>query len=402
MPKHLAILGSTGSIGTQALEVVRQHPDRFVVEVLTARNSVDLLIKQAIEFKPNAVVISNELHYGKLKTALDPYDIKVFAGDKSVAEVVTFDTVDMVLTALVGYAGLLPTLKAIQNGKHIALANKETLVVAGALVTEAAFKNKVMLLPVDSEHSAIFQCLAGERVNKPVKLILTGSGGPFRTFSQDMFENITPQMALKHPTWQMGPKITVDSASLMNKGLEVIEAHWLFSMKPQDIQVVIHPQSIVHSAVEFADGSVKAQLGLPDMRLPIRYALSYPERLNSPDPKFDFFNYSSLTFEKPDVVKFRNLALAFRSIDQGGNMPCVLNASNEVAVKAFLTEQISFPAMSDLIEDCLNSMPFIDRPNLEQIIETDKETRRWAEEWLKSKKSQHSVSSFVEYKNNNQ
>lgn len=382
MPKHLAILGSTGSIGTQALEVVRQHPDRFVVEVLTARDSVDLLIKQAIEFKPNAVVISNESHYKKLRDALDCHDIKVFAGEQSVADVVTFETVDMVLTALVGYAGLLPTLKAIQHGKHIALANKETLVVAGALVTEAAFRNKVMLLPVDSEHSAIFQCLAGERVNKPVKLILTGSGGPFRTFTDAMFESITPEMALKHPTWQMGPKITIDSASLMNKGLEVIEAHWLFSIPANNIQVVIHPQSIIHSAVEFADGSVKAQLGLPDMRLPIRYALSYPERLVSPDPKFDFFNYSSLTFEKPDTVKFRNLALAFNAIDQGGNMPCILNAANEIAVKAFLLGRIGFFAMSDLIEDCMDRVSFIDKPDLDQIIETDKVTRELAESLL--------------------
>lgn len=382
MPKHLAILGSTGSIGTQALEVVRQHPDRFVVEVLTARDSVDLLIKQAIEFKPNAVVISNELHYRKLRDALDRHDIKVFAGEQSVADVVTFETVDMVLTALVGYAGLLPTLKAIQHGKHIALANKETLVVAGALVTEAAYRNKVMLLPVDSEHSAIFQCLAGERVNKPVKLILTGSGGPFRTFTDTMFDNITPEMALKHPTWQMGPKITIDSASLMNKGLEVIEAHWLFSIPAKDIQVVIHPQSIVHSAVEFTDGSVKAQLGLPDMRLPIRYALSYPERLVSPDPRFDFFNYSSLTFEKPDTVKFRNLALAFNAINQGGNMPCILNASNEVAVKSFLQGKIGFFAMSDLIEDCMQRVSFMAKPDLDQIIETDKATRQLAESLL--------------------
>ncbi len=382
MPKHLAILGSTGSIGTQALEVVRQHPDRFVVEVLTARDSVDLLIKQAIEFKPNAVVISNELHYRKLKDALDRHDIKVFAGEQSVADVVTFETVDMVLTALVGYAGLLPTLKAIQHGKHIALANKETLVVAGALVTEAAYRNKVMLLPVDSEHSAIFQCLAGERVNKPVKLILTGSGGPFRTFTDTMFDNITPEMALKHPTWQMGPKITIDSASLMNKGLEVIEAHWLFSIPAKDIQVVIHPQSIVHSAVEFSDGSVKAQLGLPDMRLPIRYALSYPERLVSPDPRFDFFNYSSLTFEKPDTVKFRNLALAFNAINQGGNMPCILNAANEIAVKGFLQGKIGFFAMSDLIEDCMQRVSFMAKPDLDQIIETDKVTRQLAESLL--------------------
>lgn len=383
MPKHLAILGSTGSIGTQALEVVRQHPDRFVVEVLTARDSVDLLIKQAIEFKPNAVVISNELHYRKLRDALDRHDIKVFAGEQSVADVVTFETVDMVLTALVGYAGLLPTLKAIQHGKHIALANKETLVVAGALVTEAAYRNKVMLLPVDSEHSAIFQCLAGERVNKPVKLILTGSGGPFRTFTDEMFESITPEMALKHPTWQMGPKITIDSASLMNKGLEVIEAHWLFSIPAKDIQVVIHPQSIVHSAVEFTDGSVKAQLGLPDMRLPIRYALSYPERLVSPDPRFDFFNYSSLTFEKPDTVKFRNLALAFNAISQGGNMPCILNAANEVAVKSFLQGKIGFFAMSDLIEDCMQRVSFMAKPDLDQIIETDKVTRQLAESLLR-------------------
>mgnify|MGYP002344581293 FL=1 len=383
MPKHLAILGSTGSIGTQALEVVRQHPDRFVVEVLTARDSVDLLIKQAIEFKPNAVVISNELHYRKLRDALDRHDIKVFAGEQSVADVVTFETVDMVLTALVGYAGLLPTLKAIQHGKHIALANKETLVVAGALVTEAAYRNKVMLLPVDSEHSAIFQCLAGERVNKPVKLILTGSGGPFRTFTDEMFESITPEMALKHPTWQMGPKITIDSASLMNKGLEVIEAHWLFSIPAKDIQVVIHPQSIVHSAVEFTDGSVKAQLGLPDMRLPIRYALSYPERLVSPDPRFDFFNYSSLTFEKPDTVKFRNLALAFNAINQGGNMPCILNAANEVAVKSFLQGKIGFFAMSDLIEDCMQRVSFMAKPDLDQIIETDKVTRQLAESLLR-------------------
>jgi 1-deoxy-D-xylulose-5-phosphate reductoisomerase len=377
-PKRIAILGSTGSIGTQALEVIKTHPENFVVEVLSAQNNADLLIAQAIVFQPNVVVIANESLYDKVSAALVNQPIKVYAGNEALAQVVQMDSIDLVLTALVGYAGLKPTLKAIEARKTIALANKETLVVAGALVTEMALHNTVNIYPVDSEHSAIFQCLTGEFNNPIEKIILTASGGPFRGKDKNFLETVTKAQALKHPTWTMGGKITIDSASLMNKGLEVIEAKWLFNLQASQIEVVVHPQSIVHSLVQFEDGSIKAQLGLPDMRLPIQYALSYPDRLKSNFPRFDFQNYPQLTFEKPDIQTFKNLALAFEALHQGGNMPCVLNAANEIAVAAFLEDKISFLAMSDLIEKCLQKITFIALPSYEDYVQTDIETRKLA------------------------
>jgi 1-deoxy-D-xylulose-5-phosphate reductoisomerase len=379
MPKHIAILGSTGSIGRQCLEVIRAHPGQFVVEVLTARTDAVNLITQAIEFRPNAVVIVDEKFYPEVHHALNPLDIKVFTGEESLAQVVEFDDIDMVLTALVGYVGLKPTLNAIRAGKHIALANKETLVVAGELVTSMAARYKVNILPVDSEHSAIFQCLAGERLNKVEKIILTGSGGPFRGKSIDFLEKVSVEEALKHPVWSMGRKITIDSASLMNKGLEVIEASWLFSLKPEQIEVIIHPQSIIHSMVQFEDGSIKAQMGLPDMRLPIQYALAYPVRLPSSFDRFDFYKYPEFTFEQPDLRVFRNLTLAYEALRIGGNSPCILNAANEVVVEAFLRKKISFLQMPDIIEHCLRKIGTNRGGTLEDFIETDKETRIMAE-----------------------
>ena len=344
--KHIAILGSTGSIGTQALEVIAAHPESFEVEVLTAQNNADLLIEQAKKFNPNAVVIVNEDSYSKVKEALLPLNIKVFAGENALSSVVEMDSIDLVLTALVGYSGLKPTIKAIESGKNVALANKETLVVAGELVTRLAREKGVNIYPVDSEHSAIFQCIVGEFHNPIEKIILTASGGPFRGRKRDELLYVTKVQALKHPNWAMGAKVTIDSASLMNKGLEVIEAKWLFGLKADQVEVVVHPQSIIHSLVQFEDGSIKAQLGLPDMRLPIQFALSYPERLKSAFPRFDFAKYPALTFEKPDTETFRNLALAFEALAQGGNMPCVLNAANEVAVEEFLQDRIGFLQMS--------------------------------------------------------
>ena len=380
--RHLAILGSTGSIGTQALEVVEANPDIFEVEVLTAQNNADLLIEQAAKFRPNVVVISNEDLYDKVFAALDPLEIKVDTGDKSLASVVTMDSVNMVLTALVGYAGLIPTVAAIKAGKHIALANKETLVVAGELVTELAQKHKVDILPVDSEHSAIFQCLVGEFHNPIEKIILTASGGPFRGKDREFLKTVTKAQALKHPNWSMGAKITIDSASLMNKGLEVIEAKWLFGLTPEQIEVVVHPQSIIHSMVQFEDGSMKAQMGLPDMRVPIQFAIGYPNRLKSNFPRMDFAQFPSLTFEKPDYETFRNLGFAFEALQTGGNMACIVNAANEIAVAAFLRDEIGFLEMSDLIEDCMKKVSFVRTPTLEDYIETDKETRRLALEFV--------------------
>ena len=384
--KRVAILGSTGSIGTQTLDVIRQHPDWFTVEVLTAQHNWELLVAQALEFKPNAVVIGNEDHYSKVKEALYGEPVKVFAGQKAIAQVVEMDTIDVVLTALVGYAGLIPTVHAIRAGKQIALANKETLVVAGELITNLAKQHGVNIYPVDSEHSAIFQCLVGEFHNPIEKIILTASGGPFRGKDTAYLASVTREQALKHPNWDMGAKITIDSASLMNKGLEVIEAKWLFGLKTEQIEVVVHPQSIVHSLVQFEDGSLKAQLGLPDMRIPIQFALSYPDRLKSNFERFNFVNYPQLTFEQPDVQTFRNLQLAYDALAAGGNAPCVLNAANEVAVAAFLNRQIGFLEMSDLIEETLNKSTFLARPQLEDYIESDRQARELSENLLTSKR----------------
>lgn len=376
--KRLAILGSTGSIGQQALDVIRTFPDQFQAEVLTADTNIELLAAQAIEFLPNAVVIANEKYYPQLCSMLAKVPVKVFTGTSALVDVVAFDTVDMVLTAMVGFAGLKPTLSAIRNGKHVALANKETLVVAGDLVTRLAFQHQVNILPVDSEHSAIFQCLAGERLNKPRKLIITGSGGPFKGFTALQLESVTPEAALQHPTWKMGKKITIDSATLMNKGLEMIEAHWLFSMPPQQIEVLIHPQSVIHSMVEFADGSVKAQLGLPDMRLPIQYALSYPFRLESVAPRVDFSRLGQFSFQPPDTSVFRCLALAYEAIDRGGNMPCVLNAANEIAVQAFLNQQIGFTSIASIVEKCMSHISLLSNPGEDDYLLSDAETRKFA------------------------
>ena len=378
MKKKIAILGSTGSIGTQALDVIAANSDLFEVEVLTAQSNADLLIEQAVKFKPNVVVIGQETLYDKVNAALDPLDIKVYCGQKSLASVVENENVHTVLTALVGYSGLIPTINAIKAGKHIALANKETLVVAGEIVTRLAIENKVDILPVDSEHSAIFQCLVGEYINPIEKIILTASGGPFRGKDRTFLENVKKEQALKHPNWDMGAKITIDSASMMNKGLEVIEAKWLFDLKVEQIDVIVHPQSIVHSLVQFEDGSIKAQLGLPDMKLPIQYALGFPKRLKSDFPRFDFINYPNLTFEKPDLETFRNLGFAFEALKKSGNMPCILNAANEVAVDAFLKDKVGFLEMSDIIEFCMQTVNFIEKPTIEDYIETDKSTREAA------------------------
>lgn len=377
--KNIAILGSTGSIGTQALDVVRANKEAFTVEVLTGNGNADLLIQQAIEFDPNTVVIADESKYQYVKQALAAHDIKVFAGNKAIAEVVQMDSIDMVLAAIVGYAGLESTLSAIKAGKQIALANKETLVVAGDIVTALAKEKGVNLYPVDSEHSAIFQCLAGEFHNPIEKIYLTASGGPFRGKDTTFLKTVKKEQALKHPNWEMGAKITIDSASLMNKGLEVIEAKWLFGLKPEQIDVIVHPQSIVHSLVQFTDGSMKAQMGLPDMKLPIQYAMGYPDRIKSDFPRFDFLTYPQLTFEPADTKTFRNLALAFEAMHKGGNAPCVLNAANEIAVAAFLKDKIGFLQMSDVVEKCLQTVSHIAKPSYEDYVETDIETRRISE-----------------------
>ncbi len=379
-PKKIAILGSTGSIGTQALEVVDQNPDRFQIEVLTTNGNAQLIIEQARKYNPNVVVVANEERYDEVFAALDPLDIKVYAGASALEDVVRMDSIDTVLTALVGYAGLKPTLAAIDAAKTIALANKETLVVAGQLITRLAQERGVNIYPVDSEHSAIFQCLVGEFHNPIEKLILTASGGPFRGKSRKDLAEVTKAQALKHPNWEMGAKVTIDSASLMNKGLEVIEAKWLFGIALDQIEVVVHPQSIIHSMVQFEDGSIKAQLGLPDMRLPIQFALGYPQRLKNDFARFNFTDYPSLTFEQPDTKTFRNLELAYEAMRSGGNLPCVLNAANEIAVEGFLKDQVGFLEISDVIEQCLGKVDFVEEPNLEDYIATDKETRKRAKE----------------------
>jgi 1-deoxy-D-xylulose-5-phosphate reductoisomerase len=375
MKKRIAILGSTGSIGTQTLEVIAQNPDHFEVEVLTANNNIELLIEQAKRFRPNVVVISNSCHYDQLKEALRNEPVKVYAGRDAVNQVVEMESIDVVLTAMVGYSGLIPTCNAIKAGKNIALANKETMVVAGEIINRLAIENRVSIYPVDSEHSAIFQCLVGEFNNEIEKIYLTASGGPFRGFSMEQLANVSKTDALKHPNWDMGAKITIDSASMMNKGFEVIEAKWLFGLKPEQIDVIVHPQSIIHSIVQFRDGSMKAQMGLPDMKLPIQYALNFPERLPSSFKRFSFLDYPELSFEQPNTKNFRNLALAFEALNQGGNMPCILNAANEVVVQAFLTEKISFLQMPEIIEKIMREATFVKNPNLEDYVSSDKEVR---------------------------
>jgi len=381
--RHIAILGSTGSIGTQALEVIDANPDNFVVEVLTAHRNAKLLIEQSIKFQPNAVVIVDDTLYAEVRDALEAYPIKVYAGAKSLALVVEMEGIDLVLTATVGYAGLLPTIKAIEAGKHIALANKETLVVAGELITQLAAQKGINIYPVDSEHSAIFQCLVGEFHNPIEKIILTASGGPFRGKDKNYLKTVTKKQALKHPNWDMGAKVTIDSASLMNKGLEVIEAKWLFGLKPEQIEVVVHPQSIVHSLVQFQDSSIKAQLGLPDMRVPIQFALSFPHRLFADFPRFNFLDYPELTFEQADTDTFQNLALAFEAMSKKGNMPCILNAANEIAVAEFLKDNIGFLDMSDIVATCMAQVPYIAQPSYEDYVETDTITRIKAQELIK-------------------
>jgi 1-deoxy-D-xylulose-5-phosphate reductoisomerase len=382
--KRIAILGSTGSIGTQALDVINAHPDKFEVEVLTANNNVELLIKQAIQFVPKVVVIGNLSKYQLLKEALIHFPIQVMAGIDTIADVVKLETIDIVLTAMVGYSGLLPTINAIKAKKTIALANKETMVVAGELINRLAAENKVNILPVDSEHSAIYQCLEGEDRNSVEKIILTASGGPFVGRSLDFLKNVTKKDALKHPCWDMGAKITIDSASLMNKGLEVIEARWLFNIEPEKIDVIVHRQSIIHSMVQFQDGSIKAQMGLPDMRLPIQYALGYPHRLTSNFPRFDFSQYPSLTFELPDTKSFKNLTLAFEALRKGGNQPCVLNAANEIVVEAFLCDKIGFLEMSAIIEQTLEKIPYIAAPEYENYKQTNEEAQQFSRSLIKS------------------
>lgn len=378
MKRHLAILGSTGSIGTQALEVVDEHPDLFEVYALTANNQVDLLIEQARKYMPEVVVIANETKYPELKEALEDLPIKVWAGSEAIAQVVQMEPIDMVLTAMVGYAGLRPTIEAIKKGKAIALANKETLVVAGELIMGLAEEYRVPILPVDSEHSAIFQCLTGAGDNPVEKILLTASGGPFRSKSLEELAHVTKAQALKHPNWTMGAKITIDSASMMNKGFEMIEAKWLFGMTPDQIQIVVHPQSVIHSMVQFEDGAVIAQLGIPDMKLPIAYAFSFPKRLKSMAPRLDFNQYNTLTFEEPDMKRFRNLAFAFEAAHRGGNAPCVLNAANEVVVAAFLRDEIGFLRMSDVIEETMGRVAFLEKPTYEDYVRTDAEARRVA------------------------
>jgi 1-deoxy-D-xylulose-5-phosphate reductoisomerase len=376
--KKIAILGSTGSIGTQALDVVQANPDHFSVEVLTAHSNADLLIEQAKKFKPNAVVIGDESKYLIVKDALWNDDIKVYAGQEALEQIVESTEIELVLTALVGAAGLKPTVNAINAGTTIALANKETLVVAGDLVTALAKSKAVNIYPVDSEHSAIFQCLAGEWHNPIEKIILTASGGPFRGKSREFLSTVTKAQALKHPNWTMGAKITIDSASLMNKGLEVIEAKWLFNLKPAQIEVIVHPQSIIHSIVQFQDGSMKAQMGLPDMKLPIQYAMGYPNRLPSDFPRFDFTKYPQLTFEQPDTSTFRCLGLAFEAMERGGNMPCIMNAANEIAVAKFLNDEIGFLEIPDMIEKAMNTIDFVATPTLDDYIATDFAARECA------------------------
>ncbi len=381
--KRIAIFGSTGSIGTQALDVIAANPDKFSAEILTAHSNDELLVQQALKFNPNIVVIGDESRYTKVKEALASTAIKVFAGEKALEEAAAMDCYDLMLAAIVGYAGLRPTLKAIDNGKAIALANKETLVVAGDIIMRKAVENRVPIIPVDSEHSAIFQCLVGETRNRIEKIILTASGGPFLGRKPNYLVNVKREHALQHPNWTMGAKITIDSATLMNKGLEMIEAKWLFNMKPEQIQVVIHSQSIIHSMVQFEDGSIKAQMGLPDMKLPIQYALAFPRRIKSDLPRYDFKKVSTLSFEEPDVKTFRNLSLAQEALHKGGNLPCVMNAANEIAVYAFLRNRINFLDMTDVIEKTMQNIPFIEKPTLEEYFESDGEARNFAADLIK-------------------
>lgn len=381
--KNIAILGSTGSIGTQTLEVVKANPNLFELEVISANNNSELLIKQAIEFQPNFVIIANEAKYKEVSDALASYPIKVFAGNKSIEQIVEVKEIDIVVTAMVGFAGLLPTINAIKHKKNIALANKETLVVAGDIISKLVKQNAVSILPVDSEHSAIFQCLAGELHNEIEKIYLTASGGPFRTKTFEELKKVTKAQALKHPNWEMGAKITIDSASMMNKGLEVIEAKWLFDLKPEQIDVIVHPQSIIHSLVQFTDGSMKAQMGLPDMKLPIQYALTFPNRIKTDFERFNFLNYPELTFEKADFNKFRNLQIAFNAMNKGGNAACVMNAANEVVVDNFLKEKVKFLEMSDIIEKTINKTNFVQNPSINDYLESDKEARIIAQEFIK-------------------
>ena len=376
--KGIAILGSTGSIGTQALEVIESYPEHFDLQIITANKNADLLIEQALKHCPNTVVIADEEQYMKVKDALWDHDIHVYAGSDAIAQVVESNEVHIVLTAMVGYAGLKPTLSAIRAKKNIALANKETLVVAGDIITKEAYQNGVNIYPVDSEHSAIFQCLTGEFQNPIEKIYLTASGGPFRGFTPEQLEAVTKAQALKHPNWEMGAKITIDSASMMNKGLEVIEAKWLFNLKPEQIDVIVHPQSIVHSLVQFEDGSMKAQMGLPDMKLPIQYAFTYPDRLKTDFPRFNFMDYPELTFEKPDRNTFTNLQLAYDALELGGTAACSLNAANEVAVEAFLQEKISFTDIARINAKTMESMPLIGKPTIEDYVTTDREARIYA------------------------
>lgn len=378
MKKRIAILGSTGSIGTQALEVIRKQKDFFEVELLTANSNCNLLVEQAKEFLPNTVVIADKEKYKQLKDNLAALPIKVFAGEESICQCVESDSIDVVLTAMVGYAGLLPTVAAIKAKKNIALANKETLVVAGKIISNLAKENGTNIYPVDSEHSAIFQCLAGEFHNPIEKIYLTASGGPFRGKTREFLSRVTKEQALKHPNWSMGAKITIDSATMMNKGLEMIEAKWLFNLKPEQIEVVVHPQSIIHSIIQFTDGSMKAQMGLPDMKLPIQYALGYPKRLPTNFPRFDFMNYPNLSFEKPNKEVFKSLALAEKAMHKDGNMPCVMNAANEIAVESFLKDKLTFNDVPLLIEQCMSEIKFYQTPTLDELITTNNETRTLA------------------------
>lgn len=381
--KTIAILGSTGSIGTQALDIIRENPDLFEVYALTANNNSELLIKQAKEFKPEVVVIANTDKYNEIKEALEKLPIKVFAGNDAISQVSEMEPIDIVLTAMVGYSGLKPTISAIKAKKTIALANKETLVVAGELITSLAIENATPIIPVDSEHSAIFQCLVGENLDNIEKVILTASGGPFRTKSYEELALVTKNQALKHPNWEMGAKITIDSATMMNKGFEVIEAKWLFGVKPEQIEVVVHPQSIIHSMVQFTDGSIKAQMGLPDMKLPIQYAFGYPTRIKNNLPRLDFTQHPSLTFEQADVKKFRNLGFAYQAMNKGGNLPCILNAANEVVVAAFLQEKIGFLQMSDIIEKTMLNATFIAQPTYDDYVASNTEARLISEAIIK-------------------
>lgn len=376
--KRIAIFGSTGSIGTQTLEVIEANPDKFTAEILTAYTNEKLLIKQALQFNPNCVVIGDEKKYQDVKQALRGTDIKVFTGESSLEEVADLDCYDMMVAAIVGYAGLKPTLRALENRKPIALANKETLVVAGDIIMHKALEKRVPIIPVDSEHSAIFQCLVGEGGNKIEKVILTASGGPFLGKKPNFLVNVKRDHALQHPNWTMGAKVSIDSATLMNKGLEMIEAKWLFNLQPSQIQVVIHPQSIIHSMVQFEDGSIKAQMGLPDMKLPIQYAIAFPQRIENKFPRCDFRKNNTITFEEPDLRTFRNLALAIEALNKGGNMPCVLNAANEIAVYAFLRNRIGFLDMTEMVERTIQKIPFIEKPTLEEYFESDGEARNFA------------------------